>query len=39
MIASEWRRLGFGERHLQGRKYYTGIQLNSDWTEKEYYWG
>lgn len=26
----EWRRLGFGERHLHGRKYYTGIKLNSD---------
>lgn len=38
-IAFEWRRLGFGERNRQGRKYYTGVTLNSDWTEDEGYWG
>jgi phage/plasmid-associated DNA primase len=37
-IASEWRRLGFGERHLHGRKYYTGVELNPDWVEYDGLW-
>jgi hypothetical protein len=28
--------LGFGERHFHGRKYYTGVTLNSDWVEEGY---
>jgi putative DNA primase/helicase len=37
-MAAEWRRLGFGERHLHGRKYYTGVKLNSDWVEYDGPW-
>ena len=37
-IAGEWRRLGFGEKHLHGRKFYTGVELNSDWVEHEGPW-
>lgn len=33
--AGEWRRLGFGERNLHGRKYYMGLKIDSDWPLKE----
>ena len=31
MIAREWRRLGFGERTLHGRKFYTGVKVEPGW--------
>ena len=30
-IAPEWRRLGFGERRLHGRKLYMGVKVDESW--------
>jgi putative DNA primase/helicase len=30
-IAAEWRRLGFGDRSLNGRKLYTGLKVDERW--------
>ena len=30
-VASEWRRLGFGSRSLNGKKIYTGVRVDPSW--------
>ena len=30
-VAAEWARLGFGSRHLHGRKIYTGVKVDQGW--------
>ena len=30
-LAPEWRRLGFGQRRLHGRKLYTGVKVDEGW--------
>ena len=30
-VASEWRRLGFGSRSLNGKKIYTGVKVDPSW--------
>ncbi len=33
--AAEWRRLGFGERSLHGRKFYTGVKVDPSWIKAQ----
>ncbi len=33
--AAEWRRLGFGERSLHGRKFYTGVKVDPGWIKAQ----
>jgi P4 family phage/plasmid primase-like protien len=30
-VASDWKRLGFGSRKLHGRKFYLGVEVDSEW--------
>jgi hypothetical protein len=30
-VASDWKRLGFGSRILNGRKVYTGVEVDPEW--------
>ncbi|MDP9437240.1 MAG: phage/plasmid primase, P4 family, partial [Actinomycetota bacterium] len=37
-VASEWARLGFGSRNLNGRRLYTGVKVDAGWirVQEEY---